>query len=185
MAKALKTIDFSDGTQGVLARDLPRLGGFLIDSILVGLVSEFIARGAWSYLGAALLLAIYCTVMVATTGTTLGGRAVGIHAVDAKSGKKLSWAQSAKRGLGYFVVLLPASLAQYWSQTHLIIHHAVLQLSGSTAFVATTKSYSSVDLVLMLVGGILSAAGLLWVGIDKQKRTWYDIFAKTVVVELP
>ena len=86
-----------------------RAGALLIDVMIVWAAAAFLLMGK-SAVG---LFAIYCIVMWALRGTTLGGLVCGLKIVRA-DGTPLTWTTALARALGGFVAMLPIGLGFIW-----------------------------------------------------------------------
>ncbi|HEY3181255.1 MAG TPA: RDD family protein [Gaiellaceae bacterium] len=116
-----------------------RLGAWLIDVILIDIVSAIIllagGRGVAYVVGIVLWLAYFTYFEGSDTGQTLGKRALGIRVYDFAGGAG---------AIGY-----------------------------GRGFVRAIMKY---------ISGIPCALGYLWMLWDKEKQTWHDKVATTVVV---
>jgi len=86
-----------------------RAGALLIDAMIVWAAAAFLHMGR----SAVALFAIYCIVMWALRGTTLGGLVCGLKIVRA-DGSRFTWVAALVRALGGFVAMLPFGLGFFW-----------------------------------------------------------------------
>ena len=115
-----------------------RLGAFVIDLILLGIVNgiiRLIAGQDVSFgVGIVLWLAYFTYFEGSDTGQTLGKRALGIRVYDFAGGAAIGFGRGFVRAIMKYVSLIPCGLGYLW---------------------------------------------MLW---DKEKQTWHDKLATTVVV---
>ncbi|HUR58300.1 MAG TPA: RDD family protein [Opitutaceae bacterium] len=95
-----------------------RLGGLLLDGVLVALIATFLnhllPRGArFDPPGFLPLLAIYGAVMWKLKGTTIGGIVCGLKTVRI-DGREIDWATAVVRALSCFLSLAVAGLGFIW-----------------------------------------------------------------------
>jgi uncharacterized RDD family membrane protein YckC len=169
-SKRAKTIVFDNGQEDLLAPDIRRVGGYLLDSILIAIPLYIIMANL-----------AYCTLMISTKGTTLGGMATHVRAADAATGSRLSLGQSFKRALGAFAVQVP-----YLAAGVVADHYAgfLIKIHGTSVMVTTSQRLSEQRLwsLIGLAMGVVALVCWIWIDVDAKKRTWYDIWAGTVVV---
>lgn len=106
------------GTRAPLAGFWPRLGGYLIDGILLGVLQVVLAAvlGKQSAIYALVLLVVdvgYFLYFWSTTGQTLGDRVAGVRIVR-EDGGTLSLGGAAIRYLGLIVSTLVVFLGLLW-----------------------------------------------------------------------
>jgi uncharacterized RDD family membrane protein YckC len=94
---------------------LPRAGFWLriaasaIDAVLVGMLTSFTKMGG----SFPLVFAVYCIVLWALKGTTVGGIVCSLKVVRLDE-RKVDWAVAVVRGLGGFLSLFVAGLGFIW-----------------------------------------------------------------------
>jgi uncharacterized RDD family membrane protein YckC len=88
----------------------PRMGGLLIDLVLVGMLFGWSHRGNEPQL---ILLALYGAVMWKLKGATVGGLICGLRVVRA-DGREIDWPTAIVRALGCFLSLAVIGLGFIW-----------------------------------------------------------------------
>jgi uncharacterized RDD family membrane protein YckC len=146
--------DFSpqtSGPTGPRAGFGPRLGAFLLDGVLLYVVSLIVGvifgqghrsggtasvhvHGLPFVIDLVIGIAYYVALEGGPRGQTLGKRAVGIRVYDLASGGPIGYGRAAVRYIGKLVSAVPCGLGDFW---------------------------------------------MLW---DKEKQTWQDKFAGSIVV---
>ncbi len=125
------------GPSGPRAGFWIRVGGYLLDAILVGIVGgvlEVALKGP-GYALAVIISAAYFTYFFGDPrGQTLGQRAVGIRVIDANTGGPIGYGRAFVRWIG------------------------------------------------LIISGWVILLGFLWMLWDREKQTWADKMATTVVV---
>jgi uncharacterized RDD family membrane protein YckC len=86
-----------------------RTGALLIDILMMAVIAKICHASALF----APLFVIYCVVMWALRGTTIGGIVCGLKIVRL-DGRPVDWATSVVRALGGFLSILPAGLGFIW-----------------------------------------------------------------------
>ena len=71
------------------------------------------------------------------------------------------------------MTVLPLDIASLWSNSRLAASHNVGDVLSSTAQ----------TIPVFLATSLLWLISVLWIDISKKKQTWYDIWAKTVVID--
>lgn len=176
MAKKLKQVTLADGRTLNLATDWRRILGFLLDSLVLAIPVNLlvaITSPSIKWIVSTLTYVVYVTFMIAKTGTTLGGKAMKVRAANATTGARLTLAESFKRALLFWVTVLPLDIASLWSNSRLAASHNVGDVLSSTAQ----------TIPVFLATSLLWLISVLWIDISKKKQTWYDIWAKTVVID--
>ena len=91
-----------------------RLAAALLDGVMVGIVFGFLHRILDHFGGAfPLWYALYCVIMWATKGTTIGGIICGLKVVRLDD-RPLDWSVAIVRGLSAFLSLAVAGLGFIW-----------------------------------------------------------------------
>lgn len=165
----MSTSDSSTTVQ--LASFWRRFSGFLIDSIILGVVISLPLR----HLVASAETDSFLTVLVAFIygdffmafggGATLGMRAVGTRAVNESDHARLTPAQAFRRAFAYSALLFVGSL-----------YHA------HTTTVNGVRTLDSNDLLFVYLFNIPHFLDLLWVAWDGKRQALHDKFARTVVL---
>jgi uncharacterized RDD family membrane protein YckC len=159
------------GTIIGLASFWRRFSGYLIDTILLGIVVSLPIRHYVTSVEAASLLTVVAAFvygygfMAFGGGQTLGMRAVGTRAVNMSDGARLTPQQAFRRVIAYCAFLLISSL-----------YHA------HTTDVNGVKTLSDDGLLLVYIFNIPHILDLLWVAWDGNKQSLHDKFAHTVVI---
>ena len=125
------------GPSGPRASFGQRLGAYLIDVILIGIVLGIltvILKTPGYFIGIAIGLAYFIYFEGSPSGQTLGKRALGIRVIDYSTGGPLGYGKAFLRYVG------------------------------------------------RIASGAICALGYLWMLWDKEKQTWHDKIAGTVVV---
>jgi uncharacterized RDD family membrane protein YckC len=125
------------GPSGPRASFGQRLGAYLIDVILIGIVIGIltvILKTPGYFIGIAIGLAYFIYFEGSPSGQTLGKQALGIRVIDYSTGGPLGYGKSFLRYVG------------------------------------------------RIASGAICALGYLWMLWDKEKQTWHDKIAGTVVV---
>ena len=86
-----------------------RTGALLIDWIIVAVIAASLNMGK----STAVLFAIYCVILWAARGATLGGIVCGLKIVRA-DGHAMDWTTAFIRALGGFIAMLPFGLGFIW-----------------------------------------------------------------------
>jgi uncharacterized RDD family membrane protein YckC len=181
----------SSGEQLVLASWWRRVGGFLLDDLILavpGVVLQAIVGSALYsspvafglYVGhptasSAVRIVLNVVIVVINLaypvwllghkGQTIGMRAVSIRAVDRKSGEALTRTQVRKRVAAFFfLVTVWYEIGFFFDLGH-VVHHT-----------------SPVSAVMMLSGGTFSLITYLWPLGNPLNQTLQDKYADTVVV---
>ena len=92
----------------------PRLGASLLDAVMVGIVFGMMHR-IWDGFGGIFpfWFAVYCVVLWATKGTTIGGIICGLKVVRLDD-RPVDWSVAVVRGLSAFLSLAVAGLGFIW-----------------------------------------------------------------------
>lgn len=108
-----------------------RTGALALDAILVAFVTSLLSVDAFP-----VWFAVYCVVLWALRGTTVGGAVCGLKVVRLDD-RKVDWAVALVRVLGGFLSLAALGL------------------------------------------------GFFWIAFDRERQSWHDKIAGTVVVRVP
>ncbi|AWI09773.1 RDD family protein [Ereboglobus luteus] len=87
-----------------------RAGALLIDFVLIAIVANVCHMGVLMLP----LFAVYCVVMWALRGTTIGGIICGLKVVRL-DGRRVDWVTAIVRALGGFISVAPAGLGFIWA----------------------------------------------------------------------
>ena len=128
----------AEGPSGPRASFGRRLVAFLLDSILIGIVTgiltAFMSRNAANGVGLLIAIAYFAFFEGGASGQTLGKKALGIRVIDFSAGGPIGYGRGVIRYLGRILSTIPLLLGYFW---------------------------------------------MLW---DREKQTWHDKFATSVVV---
>jgi uncharacterized RDD family membrane protein YckC len=90
----------------------PRFVAYLIDAILIGIVSALLNVVHLGFLGSLVSIA-YLVYFWSTTGVTIGNRVMNIRVAKA-DGSALSWGTGIVRYIGLIVSIIPIFLGLLW-----------------------------------------------------------------------
>jgi uncharacterized RDD family membrane protein YckC len=150
-----------------------RFGGFVIDSIILGLVISIpLRQSSLSFYAVAIIQVVaaflYFGLFVSYGGATLGMRVFRMRCVGA-DGSKVTATQAFTRALVYSVILLTASLYQ--------IH------TYSNPTPAETRRLARQFSIYLLLA-VPHYLDLLWAAWDGKRQTLHDKAAGTIVVRV-
>jgi uncharacterized RDD family membrane protein YckC len=148
-----------------------RVLGYLIDSIIVGLVVTLPLRVGNVDVGLSSLLKVAAAFiygflfMAYGNGRTLGMRMVGTRCVNAANRAPLTVPQAFRRALAYSALVLVGS-----------IYHAHQNTTGTVSTIDTD------EVLVVYLLNIPHFLDLLWVAWDEKKQSLHDKFAGTIVL---
>ncbi|GAC1323405.1 MAG: RDD family protein [Thermoleophilaceae bacterium] len=107
----------SGGTSGPRAGFWLRVGAYLIDAILLGVVNAVLTvtlKGAGYGLALIIGIAYFVALEGGPTGQTLGKRALGIRVVDLSGGGAIGYPRAFIRYIGKIISSIPLLLGFFW-----------------------------------------------------------------------
>lgn len=108
----------SDGPSGPRAAFFTRFGAWLIDAILVGVVSLVlrlaIGEVGGGLVGVALGIGYYGYLEGSNSGQTIGKKALGIRVIDFNTGGPIGFGRAVIRYFGRIVSAIPCFLGFLW-----------------------------------------------------------------------
>jgi uncharacterized RDD family membrane protein YckC len=108
----------TSGPTGPRASFFRRLGAWLIDGILIGVVSvvlqQALGRLAGEGVGALIAIAYLGFFEGSASGQTIGKRALGIRVIDYRTGGSIGYGRAVLRYFARIVSALPCFLGYFW-----------------------------------------------------------------------